>query len=36
MDLNSSDYGPVAEPYEHGTDTSPSIKGGEFLDQLSH
>jgi hypothetical protein len=35
LDASDSGYGPEAGFCEHGNETSGSIKGGEFLDQLS-
>jgi hypothetical protein len=35
VDSAGAEYGPVAGSYEHGTESSGSIKGGEFLDQPS-
>jgi len=31
-DASGSGQGPVAKAFEHGNETSGSIKGGEFLD----
>jgi hypothetical protein len=33
---SGSEEGPVAGSCEHGNETSGSINGGEFLDQLSN
>jgi hypothetical protein len=35
MDSSGSGKGPVTGSFEHGNEPSMSIKGGEFLDQLS-
>jgi hypothetical protein len=35
LDSSGSGQGPVAGCCEHGNEPSGSIKGGEFLDQLS-
>jgi hypothetical protein len=34
-DSSGSGQGPVVGSYEHGNETSGSIKGGTFLDKLS-
>jgi hypothetical protein len=35
LDSSGSEYGPVADSYEHRNDRSGSTKGAEILDQLS-
>jgi hypothetical protein len=35
LDLSGSGYGPVTDFCEHGYDTSDSVKGEEFINQLS-
>jgi hypothetical protein len=35
LDLTGPEYGLFVEFCEHGYEPLPSIKGGEFLDQLS-
>jgi hypothetical protein len=36
LDSSGSEHGPMASSCEHGNKASGSIKGEEFLDQLSH
>jgi hypothetical protein len=35
VDSNGSGWGPVAATCEHGTESSASIRGGEFIGQLT-
>jgi hypothetical protein len=35
MVASGAEYGPVADSREHGIEPSDSMKGGEFLDELS-
>jgi hypothetical protein len=35
LDSFGSEWGPVAEAYEHGIEPSGSIKGGQFVKYLS-